>query len=121
LQTHQQMTEWNEINAWRKERRAELIARRAALDNRERNAATDSVTCLLTEGFAWRAGTVVGFCWPYKGELDARFAVRRWREQGAIAALPEVVARGSPQRCRKWWPGAPMKAGVMAIPVPDAN
>jgi 5-formyltetrahydrofolate cyclo-ligase len=115
------MTEWNEIKAWRKERRAELIARRAALEAGVRNAATESVTRRLTEAFALRAGTVVGFCWPYKGELDARFAVRRWREQGTIAALPEVVARGSPLRFRKWWPGAPMKAGVMGIPVPDST
>jgi len=115
------MKEWSEIAAWRKGRRAELIARRTALDAGVRQAATRSVTRLLTEAFVLPAGTVVAFCWPYKGELDVRFAVRRWRDQGATAALPEVVARGSPLRFRKWWPGAPMKAGVMGIPVPDST
>ena len=115
------MNQWTEIAAWRKERRSELIARRAALDPRVRDAATQSLTRLLTEGFAVSAGTVVAFCWPYKGELDARFAVRHWRERGAVAALPEVVARNSPLRFRKWWPGAPMRAGVMGIPVPDGT
>jgi 5,10-methenyltetrahydrofolate synthetase len=115
------MNEWSEIAAWRKERRAELIASRVALDPRVRAAATQSVTRLLTEGFAVSAGTVVAFCWPYKGELDARFAVRHWRERGAVAALPEVIGRESPLRFRRWWPGAPMKAGVMGIPVPDGT
>jgi 5,10-methenyltetrahydrofolate synthetase len=64
---------------------------------------------------------VVAFCWPYKGELDARLAVRHWRERGAIAALPEVIGRDSPLCFRKWWPGAPMKAGVMGIPVPEST
>ena len=66
--------------------------------------------------------TIVGYCWPYKGEFDARFAVRRWRERGAIAALPAVVDQRR-RRCkfRKWWPGAPMKPGVYDIPVPDGT
>jgi 5-formyltetrahydrofolate cyclo-ligase len=115
------MNEWSEIAAWRKERRAELIARRAALDPRVRDAAMQSVTRLLTDGFAVSAGAVVAFCWPYKGELDARFAIRHWRERGAVAALPEVVARNSPLRFRKWWPGAPMRVGVMGILVPDGT
>jgi 5-formyltetrahydrofolate cyclo-ligase len=64
---------------------------------------------------------VVGFCWPYKGEFDARCVIRRWRDQGATAALPEVVAKGRPLRFRKWWPGAPMTPGVYEIPVPDGT
>jgi 5,10-methenyltetrahydrofolate synthetase len=115
------MKEWSEIHAWRKARRAELIARRTALATGVRSAATESVTRLLTDAFALSAGMVVGFCWPYKGELDARFAVRHWRQQGAAAALPEVVAPGSPLRFRRWWPGAPMKAAVMGIPVADGT
>lgn len=115
------MKKWSEIAAWRKERRADLIARRAELEPGVRAAATQSVTRLLTDGFEVHAGAVVAFCWPYKGELDARFAVRHWRARGAVAALPEVMGRESPLRFRKWWPGAPMKAGVMGIPVPDGT
>ena len=115
------MKTWTEIAAWRKERRTELTTRRAALDAAARAAATQSVTRLLIEGFPVGAGTVVAFCWPYKGELDARYAVRRWRESGAVAALPEVVGRDAPLRFRTWWPGAPMKTGVMGIPFPDGT
>ena len=115
------MKERGEIRAWRKARRAELIARRAALDAGIRKVATQRITRLLTDGLAVDARMIVGFCWPYKGELDARFAVRYWRRQGAAAALPEVAAAGLPLRFRRWWPGAPMKAAVMGIPVPDGT
>jgi 5,10-methenyltetrahydrofolate synthetase len=115
------MKEWGEVHAWRKARRAELISRRAALDAGIRADATRRATVLLTAGITVEAHMVVAFCWPYKGELDARFAVRHWRDRGATAALPEVVARGAPLRFRRWWPGAPMKPAVMGIPVPDGT
>lgn len=115
------MRDWSEIQAWRKGQRAALIEQRAALDAQIRSAATQDATRLLTAAFAMDARMIVGFCWPYKGELDARFAVRCWRGQGAAAALPEVVARGAPLNFRRWWPGAPMKPAVMGIPVPDGT
>src|SRR5690348_8258003 len=115
------MKDWNEIKAWRKERRAELIARRAAFGARERHGWNDRVTALLEQFVPVARGTVVGFCWPFKGEIDARFAVRHWREQGAVAALPEVVDKKGPLQFSEWWPGAPMRSGVYDIPVPDGT
>ena len=67
------------------------------------------------------AKRVIGFCWPYQAEFDARFAIRRWCDEGAIAALPEVVGKALPLRFRQWWPGAPMTRGVYDIPVPDGT
>jgi 5,10-methenyltetrahydrofolate synthetase len=96
-----------------------LVARREALGEAERKAMNERITSHLLDGFEVPADAVVGFCWPYRAEFDARFAVRRWRDAGAIAALPEVVAKGSPLVFRKWWPGAPMRSGVYDIPVPD--
>lgn len=112
------MNDWTEIKAWRKAQRAELIARRMAVSREDRQRWNGRMTGLLEEGFSMLAGMVIGFCWPYKGEFDARFALRHWRSRGAAAALPEVVAKGSPLRFRKWWPGAPMGRGVYGIPVP---
>lgn len=112
------MKNWNEIKTWRKAQRADLVARRAALSREQRGTWNDQLTELLWRGFPVTAGMAVGFCWPFKGEFDARFVVRRWRERGATAALPEVVAKGEPLRFRKWWPGAPMTPGVYDIPVP---
>ena len=115
------MKDWNEIKAWRKARREELIARRAAFGADERQRWNQRITALLEDIVPVAAGTVIGFCWPFKGEIDARFAVRHWRERGARAALPEVVAKAAPLQFREWWPGAPMKPGVYDIPVPDGT
>lgn len=104
--------------AWRRSRRRELIERRKGLDptdHRERSAAIDQ---WLDLGFHPVAGHGVGFCWPFAGEPDPRFAVRRWREGGSRAALPVVVAPRTPLEFREWWPGAPMATGVYDIPYP---
>ena len=115
------MKDWQEIRAWRKAQRSELIARREAVDrdtHREWNA---RMTAWLLAAFPALAGRTIAFCWPYRGEFDARFAVRHWRDRGAITALPEVVAKAMPLRFRKWWPGAPTRPGVYDIPVPDGT
>jgi 5-formyltetrahydrofolate cyclo-ligase len=112
---------WPEVREWRKEQRAELIAQRVALDRARRRRLNAAITAHLQAGFAPLAGMTIALCWPFKGEFDARFAIRHWRVQGAAAVLPEVVARTAPLQFRAWWPGAPMKNGVYGIPVPDGT
>lgn len=113
-------SDWAELSAWRKERRAELIARREAVPVAERRQWNATITATLEAGFAVLSGAVIGFCWPYRGEFDARFALKHFRERGARTALPGVVGKG-PLQFRRWWPGAPLKPGVYGIPVPDAT
>jgi 5-formyltetrahydrofolate cyclo-ligase len=115
------MKDWNEIRAWRKARRAELIAAREAFDPGERKAWSERIAQSLEAGFPVTRGVVVGFCWPHRSEFDARFVVRRWRDLGATAALPAVVEKAGPLQFRHWWPGAPMKPAVYDIPVPDGT
>ena len=115
------MENWNEIKSWRKAQRETLIAARTAIVPDQHRVWNDRITTLLLAGFAVPPGTVIGFCWPYKGEFDARFVVRRWRDEGAIATLPAVIEKARPLQFRKWWPGAPMRAGVYDIPVPDGT
>jgi 5-formyltetrahydrofolate cyclo-ligase len=112
---------WDEVRAWRKAERAAMVERRAAVPDAERHAWNERITAHLLAAFDVPAEAVVGFCWPYKGEFDARFAVRHWREQGALGALPEVVDKKGPLQFSKWWPGAPMRPGVYDIPVPDGT
>jgi 5,10-methenyltetrahydrofolate synthetase len=111
--------DWNEIKAWRKARRAQLIAARISFAPEQRKRWNERITALLEAGFPVPSGAVIGFCWPYQGEFDARFAVRRWRDRGAIAALPEVIEKAHPLQFREWWPGVVMKSGVYDIPVPS--
>jgi 5-formyltetrahydrofolate cyclo-ligase len=112
---------WPQVRDWRKTRRAALIAQRTAVPRdllREWNA---TITELISVGFPMLAGMTIGFCWPFKSEFDARFVIRHFRDRGATAALPAVVAKASPLQFRKWWPGAPMTPGVYDIPVPDGT
>ena len=112
---------WPEIRQWRKTQRAELVVRRESTPEATRHAWNEAITQHLLAGFDVPSEAIVGYCWPYRGEFDARHAVRRWRDRGATAALPEVVESKAPLQFRKWWPGAPMRAGVYDIPVPDGT
>ena len=111
----------DDLKAWRKAQRAELIERRIEIAPDERNAANDRITSALVAAFTPPAETIVGLCWPFRNEFDARFAVRNWREAGALAALPEVVAPRTPLQFRLWKPGVPMRPGVYDIPVPEGT
>ena len=110
-----------DLKQWRKDQRAALLARRQASTSAERATWNDAITVLLQTGFPLLRGMVVGFCWPYKGEVDARSLIHKLRDQGSRAALPAVVAKGQPLEFREWWPGAPMKAGALGIPMSEGT
>ncbi|MGH8685740.1 MAG: 5-formyltetrahydrofolate cyclo-ligase [Nitrosospira sp.] len=78
-----------------------------------------SITYSLEQGFPSLQESVVGFCWPHRGEYDPRPAMDYLRERGATLALPEIVNKHESLRFRKWWREAPMKIGAYDIPVPD--
>lgn len=112
---------WQEINTWRKAQRTQWIAWRCAVSETAHSGWSERMTELLSALLPAPQQIAVGFCWPFKAEFDARFAVRQWRDRGAIAALPEVTGKGQPLLFRQWWPGAPMTHGVYDIPVPDGT
>lgn len=114
-------TDWKDISIWRKAQRERWIAWRTAVADTERAAWGEQMTGFLKPLLPSPQGMVAGFCWPFKAEFDARYVIRQWREQGAVAALPEVTGKGQPLRFSQWWPGAPMKRGVYDIPVPDGT
>ena len=107
-----------ELKTWRKELRAELIARRLAANPAERSAWNDAISNHLERAFQNLARGVVVFCWPHKNEFDARFLVRKLRQRGAVTALPVVVAPKTPLIFREWHPGVKMANGVLDIPYP---
>lgn len=109
----------DEIKAWRKARRAQLLTEREAVDADVRRGWNEQITRLLVEGFSELERCIVGFCWPFRGEFDARFFVYHLRKHGARAALPAVVEKRQPLQFREWWPGVAMRAGVFDLPVPS--
>jgi len=110
-----------EIASRRKAERATLIAQRLAAPPSDHALWSSQIEGRLRQGFGLLDGLVVGFCWPYLGEFDARPFVRDLRRRGARAALPVVVAKGQPLEFREWWPGVAMLNGVYDLPVPDGT
>ncbi len=115
------MTMPDSIKQWRREQRAELLARRVAAGTDQRREWADAMTASLLEGFPFLHSLVVGCYWPFQGEFDPRFAIHRLRERGARAALPVVMQKGAPLQFREWWPGVNTTKGVFNLPVPDGT
>jgi len=107
-----------ELAAWRKRMREELIARRLAAPLQDRRNWSLAISLLLLHGLPWRDGLTLGFCWPYKGEYDARPLLRTLGERGVKFALPVVVQPGEPLLFRLWSPGVGMANGPLGIPYP---
>jgi 5-formyltetrahydrofolate cyclo-ligase len=115
------MESWDEIRAWRRERRASLIGKRQALSQVERQRFQPRITGLLTEGFPELRSGVIGFYWPIRGEIGLAPLMRELIQAGAYAALPVVIEKGQPLEFRAWRPGAPLERGVWNIPIPAAR
>jgi 5-formyltetrahydrofolate cyclo-ligase len=106
------------LAAWRKERRAELLAQRQALDPARRREWSVAIERNLRTVLADRSPAVISFYWPFRGEFDPRNLIRDLLEQGWQATLPVVVQKKAPLEFRLWTPGAPMVDGIWNIPVP---
>jgi 5,10-methenyltetrahydrofolate synthetase len=113
------MKDWAEISAWRGQQRRQLIEQRQQLAEATRRELDATIDALIEQAFVLPRDKVVAFCWPYKGEVDVRFAVRSFRARGASAALPAVTARNQPLQFHQWWPGVAMSPGALGIPVPQ--
>lgn len=108
----------DDLAAWRKTRRAELIERRKAMPAEAQRESNERIGALLLEGFPLLEGKTLGFYWPFKGEVDPRVALLRLRERGTRAALPVVVAKAEALEFREWYPGVESDPGVFGLPVP---
>jgi 5,10-methenyltetrahydrofolate synthetase len=103
---------------WRKAERERLIAERLAVAAALRAGHATQIAAGLGEIIGDPAGRIVSAYWPFRGEPD----LRPWLEQvwarGGRAALPVVLAKGTPLSFRLWRAGAPLVRGVWNIPVP---
>lgn len=110
----------NDRRAARLELRRRLIAARETLDAAEHARRSAALEAHLEALLARLAPPTLGFCWPYRGEFDARALVMRWLAGDAArrAALPVVAARGAPLAWRRWTPGCPLADDVHGIPYP---
>ncbi len=109
------------VKAWRREQRPRLIALRMALDPALRKRHAAAIEAVLLPLMGSLNGEVLGICWPFKAEFDARPLAERLRGQGWQIALPAVIDKRGPLEYRLWQPGMAMVSGVYDIPVPEAR
>jgi 5-formyltetrahydrofolate cyclo-ligase len=112
------MKTWSEIQEWRRAKRAELRARRLNLPREERERIRSIVTGHIRRQVPDLGIACIGFCWPFKGEIDLRHVVRDALAGGAEAALPVVTEKAHPLEFWAWRPHMPMQRGIWNIPIP---
>jgi 5-formyltetrahydrofolate cyclo-ligase len=108
----------DELRTWRNAERERLIAERERLDPATLERLRRHIDAHLERSFPGLAAAKVAFCWPVRGEYDARLLTRTLRERGAVTALPVVVGPGQPLAFREWHPGVMLAPGPLAIPYP---
>jgi 5-formyltetrahydrofolate cyclo-ligase len=110
--------DWTDVNTWRKEQRARIRAERLALAPAERRERGARILGHAEAGFPELAGAVVGFYWPFRGEVDVLPLLKRHGAGGGRAVLPVVVQRNAPVEWWQWTPDTKMAPGIWNIPVP---
>jgi 5,10-methenyltetrahydrofolate synthetase len=109
------------LKAWRKAERGRLIAARLAIPPATLDSWRRRMDRTLERSFPGLARSRLAFCWPIKGEYDARHLARTLRERGALTALPVVVAPKAPLAFREWHPGIALAKGPLDIPYPASS
>jgi 5-formyltetrahydrofolate cyclo-ligase len=106
------------LKTWRRAERERLVATRAALAPEVLDTWRCRIDGFLERSFPGLARCRLAFCWPIKGEYDARHLARTLRGRGALTALPVVVAPRTPLIFREWHPGVRLERGALNIPYP---
>ena len=106
------------LRVWRKTQRERLISERLRVAPAVLDAWRRQIDRSLERSFPGLAHCRLAFCWPIKGEYDARHLARTLRGRGALTALPVVVAPKSPLAFREWHPGVELTLGPLDIPYP---
>ncbi len=109
----------DEAKSWRKAERDRLIAARESLGAATLTLFRQRIDAHLWISFPGLGAAKLAFCWPIRGEYDARPLLQKLRERGAVTALPVVVAPRQPLIFREWHPGVALASGPLGIPYPE--
>lgn len=110
--------DWEQVKAWRSERRKGLVEQRLGVDAVTRRDLSLTIVARLAELIDVTTYPTLGFYWPIRGEIDVRELARRHLAAGGQTALPVIVTRHAPVEFWQWYPGVPTVRGVLDIPVP---
>lgn len=110
------------LRSFRKALRDKSIAAREAMDATQRAVKSASICGSLAVLIARVQPCRLGFCGPFRGEVDVRADIGKWLAQDPtrIAALPVVRAPRTPMTFRRWVPGCAMVADIYGIEIPAA-
>lgn len=108
-----------DISSERARLRREMLAVRRSLEPVEHARLSAALEAQLALAFAVRPPGVLAFCWPIRGEFDARPLVGRLLASGWRAAIPTVTELQAPMTFRAWTPDTPMSVDPFGIPVPE--
>src|SRR5262245_47200534 len=108
----------DEVKAWRKAERTRLLAARESVDATTLELWRQRIDSHLWRSFPGLAAATLAFCWPIRGEYDARPLTQKLREHGAVTALPVVGGPKEPLVFREWDPGVALASGPFGIPYP---
>jgi len=111
----------DELATWRAAERQRLIGERERLAPATLERFRQRIDAHLERSFPGLVAAKLAFCWPMRGEYDARPLTHTLRERGAVTALPVVVAPGQPLAFREWHPGVSLAAGPLGIPYPASS
>lgn len=113
--------------AYRSQLRKQLITARETMSPSERSLCTQAITAHLQAllaavppGVPGVPG-VLGFCWPYRGEFDARPLIINHLARGRRACLPVIREENAAMEFLAWTEHAPMRTGHYDIPTPDTE
>src|ERR1039458_4208531 len=107
------------VAAWRRQLRADLIARRQTLPLDVRRHAAEIIGDRLTRLRVALGRSVVGFYWPIRHEINLLPWARALAQSDDVAlCLRVVVEPGAPLEYWRWTPEAAMRPGFWNIPVP---
>jgi 5-formyltetrahydrofolate cyclo-ligase len=106
------------LKTWRKTQRERLISERARVTPEILDGWRRRMDASLERSFPGLAHCRLAFCWPIKGEYDARHLAKTLRERGTLTALPVVKAPKQPLVFREWHPGVELAIGPLDIPYP---
>lgn len=96
-----------------------MIAAREALTPAQRALASTQIEAYAQSLLTRLAPRIVGFCWPIRGEFDARPLMARAIATGVTAAMPVVCGGG--MFYRAWAPGSAMALDRHGIEYPAAG
>ena len=113
------VTRFEDNTAGRQALRRDMVARRAALSDAERDALSARIVSHALA--ALPTPRIAAFCWPIKHEPDVRPLLAPWMAAGVRAALPVVIDAGQALAFRAWTADTPLVPDRYGIPTPSAG